>query len=248
VRKFSTLLRSLKQKHGEVAPPVVTPETPDAFDDLVHELVYSMLLWECSSAQARAAHKRIRDAVVDYNELRVCVPDEISALLGERYPLAAERAVRLRSSLNDIFRREHGVRLAHLAEHGKREARAYLEGIDGLPPFVAARLIVVRLGGHAMPTDERLRDLLADKGILPPQTAVHDAAGWLEHRVKAGDAREAHLLLQAWSDECGRPPRRDMSVFEPPPILEASPSAPPPAPIKSAAKSPRSKGGARARS
>ena len=156
--------------------------------------------------------------------------------------------MRLRSSLNDVFRREHGVRLAHLAERGKREARAYLDAIDGLPAFVASRLVVVRLGGHAMPADERLRDLLVDREILPEGTSVHDAAGWLEHRVKAGEALGAHLLLQEWSDDEGRPPKRDMSVFEPPPVLETAPATAPAAPVKSTAKARRSTGGARARS
>ncbi len=208
-KKLASLLRKLRGQHTDLAAPVVTPEPPDEFDPLVHQLVFSMLLWEASTAQARNALKRIREAVVDYNELRVCVADEVSHVIGDKYPLSLERAMRLRTTLHDIYQRQHAISLAHLQELGKREARHYLDGLAGCPPFVAARVCLVQGLGHAIPADERLCTLLSGEQVLEPGTPVEQATSWLEHHIKAEEGREAALLLQAWSDEHGHPPKRD---------------------------------------
>src|SRR5690349_9289810 len=52
----------------------------------------------------RRAVRKLLTGVVDMNELRVCHPDELASLLGERYPRGLERCARLRSALNDLYR------------------------------------------------------------------------------------------------------------------------------------------------
>lgn len=221
-KKLGSLLRRLRSEYPEPhAAPSVQPETPDGFDAAVHELVYSMLLWEASNAQARNALKRIRESVVDYNELRVCIADEVALVLGEKYPLALERSMRLRTTLNDLYQRHHCITLKHLAELPKREARQHLDGLAGCPCYVSARVALVQNLGHAMPLDERLRDLLIEEGVLEEGVAVEAAASWLEHHVKAEEALETFLLLQAWSDDKGHSPRRDRR-----PIMAAAPERP----------------------
>lgn len=208
-RKFASLLRRLKAKHGPLTAPIVLPETPDTLDPAVHQLVFSVLLWEASTAQARNAIRRLRESLVDYNELRVCMADELAAILGEKYPLGHERCMRMRSALNDLFRRKQGLILGTLRDSPKREARAMLESLEGIPHYAAARVFLLDLGGHGIPCDERLRDLLAAEGIVEQSTTPENAASWLEHHVRAEDALETHLLLQAWSDEEGHPPKRE---------------------------------------
>lgn len=203
VRALAKLLRSLEARYEPAPPPVVTPDTPDAFDALMHQLVYSLLQWEASTGQAKAAMRRLRDAVVDYNELRVCVPDEVTEILGEKYPFAHERALRMRGVLNDVFRRQHAMSLEHLRALPKREARAWLDGIDGMPAYVAARLVLVELGGHALPCDGRLRALLVVKGVLEEDATAESGCSWLERHVAAENALKTHLLLQTWADEEG---------------------------------------------
>ena len=240
-KKLASLLKKLKGQHEGLSAPTITPDPPDEFDVLVHQLLFSMLLWEASTGQAKAAIKRVRDSVVDYNELRVCVPDEVAMVLGEKYPLGHERAMRLRSTLNDIYHRQHSITLAHLPEMGKREARHYLESLEGCPGFVASRLCLLGNIGHAVPVDERLCELLIGEGVLEAGTTLDTAAGWLDRHVRAEDALETYLLLQAWSDEHGHPPKREKRPVQPPPALAAAspgetrPARPPNKP-RSAAK------------
>lgn len=188
---------------GETADAL--PDAPptraiDAGEPVLGELVWSFLLWESTTARAHAAAKRIASAIVDFNELRVCLPDELVRLLGERYPRAAERALRLRAALSDVVRREHGMSLQRLESLGKREARAYLESLDGVPPFVAARVTAAALGGHAVPVDERLLARLIDAEILTQGTDVVGAGAALDRRVRADDTQKTNRLLREWVD------------------------------------------------
>lgn len=194
-----SLLKRCRDAYGAPEPQAESAEDP------IEQLVWSFVLWDATTSKAEPAMRRIRSSFVDHNELRVSLPHEIAAVLGERYPRGPERALRLRLALNDIYYRENAVSLTRLREMQKREAREYLESLEGMPPYVAARVMLLNLGGHAAPVDERLTAALIDEGVLPPETNVDQAASLLARHVKAAEAHEAHLLLQRWSEE--RPER-----------------------------------------
>ena len=136
--------------------------------------------------------------------MRVCLADELAGMIGERYPKAVERCARLRSALNELYRREHAVTLARAAGLGKREAREYLDSLEGMPPFVSARVALLALGGHAFPLDERIHQVLLEEGAVPADLRLPDAAGWLERQLRAGEALPAYLTLETWLND--RPP------------------------------------------
>ncbi len=205
-KKFATLLKRLK---GVTPLPEPLPEsTPAWIEAGVEELIFSMLLWDARTSQARDAIARLRAGVVDYNELRVCFPEEIRQLLGDRYPKAAERAARIRAALNDLYKREHRVTLQVVLSAGKRDARQYLETLDGVPSFAAARVFLSSCGGHAMPVDERIRDYLADEGVIAATEDPDAVSSWLERQVKAGEAAAAYGALQVASDELTKKPAK----------------------------------------
>ena len=188
-RHFDILLRTLRERHGEVRPAKL---------GLIEQFVWSFLVWEADPADAERALHRLQKAVVDNNELRVCLPDEIVSIIGPRYPRAQERALRLRAGLQDIYFREHMVSLDHLTEAPKRIAKQYLDTLDGVPPFVASRVLLLGLGGHAVPIDDRLLNNLVEAGTLESDTTPERASAALERHIKAEDAVDAHMLLMAW--------------------------------------------------
>lgn len=206
-RELAALLRRLRERHPEAeacageepfsaGPVALDPERP-----LMGHLLRSFLLWESTTAKARAALKRIEAAVVDFNELRHCMPDELVRIIGERSPKVAERAMRLRTTLNRIYAREHAVCIERLTTAGKREAREYLDGLDGVPGYVAARTALLGLGAHAAPIDSRIHRRLVEAKVIGAEAALGDATGVLERRVRAGEMPETYALLQAWADE-----------------------------------------------
>ncbi len=208
-RRLASLLRRLRTRYGEPDAESCPGASCDDTDPLVHELVYSYLLWEAMAGQAKTAFRRLIESVVDYNELRVCLTDELVAMIGERYPLARERCARLRATLNDLYRREHLLTLRHLVEAPKRDAKHYLDTLEGMPAFVSARVTLVCLGGHAMPIDERLRERLVKAGVVEDPTSADSLAGWLERQVRAGEALATYRLLRTWADDDAARPRRE---------------------------------------
>lgn len=208
-KALGSLLRRLKSEYdpGEIA------ERP-----LFEEFLFSFLLWEASHAKAEAAMKRLLHAVVDANELRVARPAEITAILGKQYPRAEERAQRMRAAMNEIYIREYAVSLDSLRPLGKREARQYLESLEGVPPFVAARVVLLRLDGHAVPIDDRTLAKLVQVKVIEQGYDPARAEGVLERHIKAGEAIRAHQLLQAWSEDA------EADMPEPAPRTRAEPA------------------------
>ena len=80
-------------------------------DPLVHQIVYSMLLWDASHDIAARSLEQLRRCVVDFNELRVCSGAELRDMLPRECPRKEERTSRLLASLNEIFVREHGLNI-----------------------------------------------------------------------------------------------------------------------------------------
>lgn len=198
-KKLNALLKKLRSTYGEtVADPALEGCTPEG-DALVWQFVFAFLAWEANTAKAVVATKRIHQAVVDYNELRVCLNDELVSIIGDRYPRALERATRLRSALNDLYRREHAVSLKRLIDMPKREARQFLDSLDGTNGFISGRLILLVLGGHAFPLDNRLHQALLSEGAAPE--SFDEAGAWLERTFRVGEAAPAYGLLEAWMND-----------------------------------------------
>ncbi|MFN7020227.1 MAG: hypothetical protein ACK4WH_02725 [Phycisphaerales bacterium] len=225
-REIVALVRKLRSEFGDLAAAnagadlepvnsgtsgpatgVLGPDQP-----ILNEFVRSMLIWEAGCTKAAAAIRRIDGSCVDLNEFRVCLPTEMVKIIGERYPRVEERCLRLRAALNQLFIREHSLTLQHLASLGKREAREYLEALDGVPRFVSARVCLLCLGGHCAPVDSRILRRLLDAGVVDADATPETAAGLIERSIKAGELLDLYRLLQCAVDHSqghsGDPPAR----------------------------------------
>lgn len=194
-QRLAELLQELGAR-GE-APSRPTPP----FGGLAGELVYSLLVWEAGQAKAGRAARNIRAAVVDLNELRVCLPDELRGMLGPRYPLGLERARRLRSALQHVFEHEGGFAMVSLARAPAPEAHSALLEIPGVTPFVAARVSLLGLGCPTLPIDGRIARALRRCSALPGDVRNDDAGAWATERMADLDFADAYLRLDRWVDE-----------------------------------------------
>ncbi len=203
-KKLNLLLRKLKKQ----TPPADSGEPTDP----IEVLVKSFLIWESTTAKATAAFKRIMDQVVDFNDLRVSMPDELVEWIGPRYPMAMERCQRLRASLRHTFKREHAMSLDRLKGMGRREVKQYLRSLDGISLYAADRVTLLCFDAHCMPVDERLRRALIKEGACQENIEVADLSTWLARQVKAADGAATHRALQAWSDRAGSAAFGDRSL------------------------------------
>ncbi len=190
--------------------PVVLPgaefqeESPEGATPLKHDpvgtLVMSFLMWESTADKAQTAYDRILSSVVDFNDLRVSMPHETVEMIGPRYPLALNRAQRLRATLRNIYMREHAVSLDKPAIAGKRDLKKYVDSLEGMVPYVANRLLLLSFDVHGLPVDEQLRTALIDAEVADASVEVPELASWLATQIRADEAVAVHAALQAWND------------------------------------------------
>jgi len=164
----------------------------------IGELIYSHLLWNATMKQADAAYKKLLDATVDMNDLRMNHVFEMIEIIGVAYPQAEERAKRLRSVLNAIYKREHNVTLDSLEGVGKRDVREYFETLNGITLFACNRVISMSFEVAAVPVDDRTLDALISNKIVHEEVSLIETSTWLGRQVKATEVLEIHACLQAW--------------------------------------------------
>ncbi|MEN0020219.1 MAG: hypothetical protein AAF747_04990 [Planctomycetota bacterium] len=194
---FDKLLTKIRSGIEPLAPDHAGEPIIDA-DPALHQLIFSFMLWNTTLTNAESAVRRLSEAVVDGNELRICMPDELAAMFGSRYPAAEERATRLKLTLHEIYNREHELTLASLTDMPKRKARQYLDSLEGCPGYVAARVTLLSLNGHAVPVDQKLHKQLLAAEAVPDDRDADACSSWLERHVRATDSLETSLLLEAW--------------------------------------------------
>jgi endonuclease III len=188
-KKLASLIKSVK-----VDGP---PSFPDGADP-VAVLIQSLLLWQSTTDKAMQAYDKLVKAVVDFNDLRVTMPAEIVGIAGMRDKLALDRAQRIRAVLRDVYLREHAVSLDRVKQMGKRDARKYVESLEGIMPYAAARVLLLCFDVHAMPVDDQLMEALIDAGATDEESDVPELAAWMARQIKAEQGIEAHLALQHW--------------------------------------------------
>ena len=198
IGKFKELLKS----HASTAP---TPKP-----DLVELIVESFMMADATDEQGSNAFDKLMRGSVDVNDLRAMLVKEQVGLIGVRYPLAQDRCTLMRRTLMDIYKREHKVSLERLRNLAKKEAKAYIEGLAGITPFVAARTLLLGLSIHAVPVDQATVDVLAEAEVLSEAGEPVEVAALLSRHVLAEDALEAHAALRKATDRflaSGRVPR-----------------------------------------
>ncbi len=191
-KKFTALLKkALAAYSGEDPAP----------RDPVAQLVVGFLQWRSTRRAAEDAFVALMGELIDINDMRASHAHELVGIIGEDYPDATERIIRLKQSLHGVYLREHDVQMHSIAGKGKKEQRAYLDSLYGMTPFAAAQVTLLSFGGHALPVDEKLIMLLEREEALPENLDASAAEAFLLRQIKAGDALQAHLALQAWVDK-----------------------------------------------
>jgi len=168
------------------------------------------MMADATDEQGSNAFDKLMRGSVDVNDLRAMLVKEQVGLIGVRYPLAQDRCTLMRRTLMDIYKREHKVSLERLRNLAKKEAKAYIEGLAGITPFVAARTLLLGLSIHAVPVDQATVDVLAEAEVLSEAGEPVEVAALLSRHVLAEDALEAHAALRKATDRflaSGRVPR-----------------------------------------
>jgi len=113
-RRLRHLFHQLVRKFGKPTPP--EPTEP------LEQMVIAILSGNTSHYKALAAFRKLREQMVDLNELRVTPVTELARFIGAAIPQAELKAQRIVEVLNDIRRRHDTLDLSFLKQRGRREA------------------------------------------------------------------------------------------------------------------------------
>jgi endonuclease III len=171
-------------------------------------VVFAILAERAPSRTARAAFERLREAFVDWNELRIAEVREIAEHLrglGERAAVHA-RAELLRRTLQALFDARDTVRIEFAREEDEAEVARALHTVPGLSPGIAAAVIAralpeppVRLGAGISRVGQRV-------GFLPRTGGEAKQVQVLASGARDNDRRVAlHYILAEHADKACLP-------------------------------------------
>lgn len=185
-KRLKRLLGTLLKKYGK--PEDVEPTDP------TEQLIIGVLAICTTHAKALATYKKLRAQVVDLNELRVTPAMELTEQIGDSVPLARIKAQRIVEALNAVRKRQDSLDLTFLKQRGRREAREYLEALEGVDRGVAASVMLFSLGGHAIPIDGLTLHVLQKEEVIDESADCIEVQGFLERNIAAA---QAHAFYEA---------------------------------------------------
>lgn len=193
-RKVKKVFNALKGSLGKVQRPTPT--------DAITQLLLGVFSRNQPETKAREMVDRLRSLVVDYNELRVIPVGELADALDSRNPDSWRKCEDVSRALNHIFAIEHAVSLERVKTLPRKDARAYLDRINGLDPYTRARIRLLGFEWHAIPLDEAMWAYCQRESLVDRKAPLDEAQAFLERQVDEADALDFVALLrrQAWSD------------------------------------------------
>ena len=191
-QKIQEFYRHLKREYQK--PEKVT------YDEPAYALVYAIITENRTETETHSAIKKLTEWFADWNELRVCRPDEVVEAMGGEGLAAKETASTLIKALTAVFARFHSLSLKALKKIGKRPARVLLEKIEGASVFVVDYCMLTSLQGHAIPLTRKMMEFLKNNDLVHPQSDDEEISGFLARQISAENAYEFYILLKRYSD------------------------------------------------
>ncbi len=188
VRQTQRLLKRLKKEGGTVQ---LQPT-----DDPMDQLLRGVLSTYASDSRAEVALTKLRDAMIDLNELRVTPIAEIVETIGADYPMCRAAAAEISLGLNSVFNRIHHLDLTFLKTLSRKHADVFLSSLDGVGPHAKATVIQRCLKAHVVPVDVHMYAFLQKNGCLSPGATVEDAQRVLARRIRERDGFTFYALLK----------------------------------------------------
>lgn len=153
--------------------------------------------------QASQALNRFKDQFFDWNEVRVSTVEEIKGVLAG-LPDAEERANRLRKLLRQLFEKNYNFDLESLVKKPQKDALKALGDFDVFrDDYVLASVVLLALGGHAIPIDGPIRRALERLGAVEPGADVAAIRGSVERAIPKNRGPEfVDLMEELAHDTC----------------------------------------------
>jgi len=164
-------------------------------DDALAVMLESILQADATDTQASSALEAITKEYVDFNELRASPVKDLSECMGKDHPDRRRKAQVIVKVLANIYGRTSNVSIDYMTSMSKKDLRQHLEEL-GLCPYSAARTVLLVFGGHAVPVDNTLIEVLKMGHYAHPESDLADIQGFLTRIISHKNAVSAHLQLR----------------------------------------------------
>lgn len=192
---FSKLLTALAKQS--------TAKFPKDLSVLDHLLI-AVLQENASPTHALDIYRGMIAGFHDFNELRVSHPKELEDVLDD-LPEAQSKARRIIAVLQFVFETTYDFDLESMRKKPLKQAMRQLSKIIGITPFAVTATVQRALGGHAIPLDERILELLKQLDLLEVGDSPESIRTALEHLVpKAKGLQFSTALAELASDDDNR--------------------------------------------
>jgi endonuclease III len=194
--EYAVLLKKLcnKLKRGGKAPIAISLTEPTT------ALVLACLSEATIESKAQASLNKLESIFVDHNELRVARLDEIIDILGKGFPQCRAVASQIISLLQQIYDAQDNLSLSNLLESGKRDAKSFLEKLNGITPYIVSRTMLQGVGAHAFPVHGQLLEALRQEGVVHPDADAAEVQGFLERQIPASQIQKTYAMLRYFAD------------------------------------------------
>ncbi len=186
----------LKKAYAKLRKGSTAAEYPD-LSDPIRCLAVGVLGTDFGEERAERQLNHAMAIMVDWNEIRVSIPLELAAAIGDLSEEGQRRCRNLIAALHAIYERENRVSLDRLQSIGRREARHFLESLKGVDEYAAAMVVLWSLGGHAVPVSNRLLDALRAAELVNPIATRAEVQAFLERNIAASQAKEFCMVMRS---------------------------------------------------
>lgn len=173
------LINAIKKKYKSVVPKHSL--------NVLETLIFASILENASHEEADEAYERLMGAFHDLNEIRVSAISEIEEALAPLHD-AGWRALRIREILQHTFEKYYKFDLEELKRKPVEQVEKHLSKWKYTTPFMKLFLMQHNMGAHAVPLDDKTRDLLAFLGMIEPLATIEAGAEDLKHIIRKADA------------------------------------------------------------
>lgn len=188
----------LKRAYSKQRQIVTKTDIPEPIDALTC-LATAILAEESTEADAKRAVNRILDSMVDWNEVRVSDGIELDRAAGNTMRHGVRCCEKLIAALQSVFDNENRLSLDRLKSVGRRDARHYLETLNGVSEYVVASVLLWSLGGHAIPVNDRLLNALREADVVFPAATRAEVQAFIERHISASDGKRFCIVMRSFS-------------------------------------------------
>lgn len=175
------------------AAKVPVEDIPPDLSVLDHLLI-GILQEGTTFARALAVYRSLQASFLDFNELRVSHRKELADYLRE-LPNPEDKARRIIAILQFVFETTYAFDLESMRRKPLKQAQKQLSKMTGASPFTVSCAVQRALGGHSLPLDEAMLEVLRRADLVGNEDPIDQVRVSLEHLVPKAQGISFSLLL-----------------------------------------------------